>query len=373
MFIRKVANTSGNTAIQVVEKKERKNKLIKHVGTARTPLEVDQLCSLAQQFVDQERIATGKISLFDTRYEESELKSLLNRLNFTHVRDTLTYQFFTHFYHTMGFSTLHDDCFEDLVMARIVSPGSKRKTRDMLEYRFGKSYSLTGIYRTLRTVTEKKYQERIERVNYEFVKQYLKQDIAVLFFDVTTLYYEAFDEDDTRKYGFSKEHKNNQPQIVVGLTVTTSGLPLSMQMFEGNTFEGHTMIPCIEGLMKQFSLQDIVIVADSAMLNIDNLTQLEEKKLKYIVGARLGNIPKIRFKRIVKNLSKIDGSTIRMDMENGRVLIVGYSEKRAKKERHDREKQIQKAKEMIQKPSSVVKRYKFVTSGSKKEQYKLNQ
>ena len=44
--------------------------------------------------------------------------------------------------------------------------------------------------------------------------------VSVLFFDVTTLYFEAFDEDDFRKCGFSKDHKSNQPQVTVTLTVT---------------------------------------------------------------------------------------------------------------------------------------------------------
>lgn len=371
MFTRKVRNRSGNTEIQVVKKVGRVNRIIKHIGTARTPLEISELITSAQQFIDSERIKSGIISLFDTRYKQSELVEFLRRLTFTHVLDTFTYRFLSHFYHLIGFSSLKDNCFADLVTARILEPVSKRKTRDVLEFRFGKIYSLTGIYRTLRLSFRDNYQEKVEGIIKDFLSKDLKMNIAVLFFDVTTLYFEAFDEDDTRKFGFSKEHKANQPQVVVALTVTTSGIPLAMKMFEGSTFEGHTMLPCIEEVMKRFSLQDIVVVADSAMLSRDNLKLLEEKHIQYIVGARLGNSNDTLFAKVTAAPKK-DGASIRIDIGSDRILVVSYSEKRAKKDHHDREKQIKKATKMLSKPSLVVRRYKFIESPGKGK-YRLNE
>lgn len=355
----------GNIAIQVVEKTGRKNRIVKHVGTARTPWEFHQLKNSALQFIDNERIKSGVVSLFDSRYKQSELIEVLQRLVFTQTLDTLAYRFFRYFYKTIGLSQLQDDCFADLVIGRIICPASKRKTRDVLELRFGKSYSLTGIYRCLQLSFRHKYKERIERIVHDFVKLQLHRNMSVLFFDVTTLYFEAFDEDDTRKNGFSKENKHNQPQIVVALTVTTSGMPLTMRMFEGDTFEGHTIIPCLEETMDKFTLGDIIVVADAAMLSEDNLEKLEAKHIKYIVGARLGNISHKLFEKIINDVPKEDKASIRLYLGNGRMLLVSYSFKRANKDRHDREKQIEKAREMLARPQSVVRRYKFIVSKGK--------
>jgi transposase len=362
VFIRKAKNKSGNIAIQVVKKQDRHNTIVKHIGTARTPLEVSQLKILAQQLIDRERIKSGKLSLFDTRYEQSELAMLLQRVTFTGALDTFTYLFFSSFYHTIGFAALKNTCFKDLVIARIVDPCSKRRTRDVLESRFGKQYSLTTIYRSLKATGKADYQQKVENVVKNFVLRKLDIDIAVLFFDVTTLYYEAFDEDDFRKIGFSKDHKYNQPQVVVALTVTIQGLPLAMRIFEGNTFEGHTMLPCIKDICLSYALKQIVIVADAGMLSEENLKLLEEKKLEYIVGARLGSLSNHLFTQIVRELPKTDGTSVRIILPTNRILLVSYSDKRAKKDKHDREKQLKKAKDMLGKPTKLMRKYKFILS-----------
>lgn len=271
MFIRKSVNRSGNISIQVVEKTGRKNRIVKHIGTSKTPYENEYLMQAAHTFIDNQRIKSGVISFFDTRFEQSKLQEFLASVSFVQVLDTVTYQFIRHFYQTIGFHQIKDECFTDLVIARIVESASKRQTRNILETKFDKRFPLNRMYQTLHNSSEDNYQERIEKIAYQFIREHVNRNITVLFFDVTTLYFEAFDEDEMRKCGFSKEYRHNQPQIVVALTVTASGMPLAMKMFEGDTFEGHTMIPCVEETMDKFSLMDIIVVADAAMLSEKNL------------------------------------------------------------------------------------------------------
>ena len=183
--------------------------------------------------------------------------------------------------------------------------------------------------------------------------------ISVLFFDVTTLYYESFDEDDLRKFGFSKDNKANQPQLVVTLTVTADGFPLHLRVFPGNKFEGHLMLPCIKEIVKKHKLSDFVVVADSAMVSSTNMDELEKENLSYIVGARLGNLPTKIWEQIITT-PKIDGVTKRFDLGNKRVLVISYSQKRANKDRSDREKQLKKAQFALNNPSVVSKRFKFL-------------
>lgn len=361
MFIRKVTNRSGNTSVQVVHKVGRTNRLVAHIGTARTPLELDHLLHKAGQFVDDKRMKSGIISLFDSRFTQSELEDWLNRVNFPQAIDTTTFQFFHHFYKVMGFGVIDDDCFADLVVARIVEPGSKVKTRDLLEAKFGKTYSLAKIYRTLARTYQHNYQQVIERIIIDFVRRKITSTITVLFFDVTTLYYEAFDQDDFRKFGFSKDHKENQPQIVVALTVTKFGIPLHLRIFEGNKFEGHTIIPCITELAKRHKLKDFVVVADSAMLSEENMKRLEENHLKFIVGARLGNLNEQLLNRICSQIPKVNGQSHRFTLKTGKILIVSYSTKRAAKDRSDRQKQLKRANYMLVHPAIITNRFKFIT------------
>lgn len=371
MFIRTTVNKTGNAAVQVVEKVNRKNKILKHIGTAKSPLELSQLRKRAQNYIDEIRIKSGVVSFFDSRFSRSELANLLNRLHFTHALDTATYRFFKFFYNKIGFGLLDNQCFTDLVIARIIVPCSKRKTREILETRFGKNYSLSFIYRTLHLISNPNYRKTVESVVYSFLTDTLHEPLSLLFFDVTTLYFEAFDEDDIRKCGFSKDQKHNQPQIIVALMVTQSGMPVMYRMFEGNTFEGHTMLPCIEKVMIDLRLSNLVMVADSAMLSDDNLKLLEKKNLQYIVGARLGSISAKLLKQIDEQILRIDGDSIRLKLDNNRILVASYSASRATKDKSDREKQIKKAKTVLIKPQNILRRYKFLIS--KDKTYQLNQ
>jgi len=373
MFVRKVVNSSGNTAVQVVRKINRRNKIVKHLGTGKNQSELTELLKLGQQFIDQKRIKSGIISLFDNRFKKGELEKILSRLSFKKPTDRLTYDFLSSFYQKIGFAKLKDKCFKDLVIARIVQPESKRATARLLEARFNRKYPLNKIYETLRIADRSLYQQKAEEIVKDFVLQNITPKISILFFDVTTLYFETFSEDSFRRFGFSKDNKANQPQITVALTVTKYGIPLSFKSFEGNKFEGHTMLPVIFTLIKTFNLkkEEIVVVADSAMLRKDNLKLLSEKGLSYIVGARLGNLTDTIFKEVVKKAVKKDGETLRIPSSSNQVLVVSYSQKRAAKDKSDREKQVKKAAEILSRPQIVSSRYKFLTFQSGR--YELNQ
>lgn len=374
MFVRKLKSRNGSIQVQVVEKVNRNNKVVKHLGTARNDLEVKQLYSLAQQFIDNARIKSGRVSFFDTRYTKSELSSFFSRLVALGAYDSVTFRFLNHFYKMLFFNNLSDDCFRDLVIARIVHPVSKAKTREWLETKFGFAYhySLTALYRGMERAYRLNYQEKLEQNIWNFTAQMFPHNISVLFFDVTTLYYETFDEDDFRKFGYSKDHKENQPQLVIALTVNIQGIPLHVKVFAGNKFEGHTMIPCIQDIIRRRNLKDFVVVADSAMVSVKNMDELENVGLKYIVGARLGNLPQKMFQQVVERTIKVDGSLCRFNLENGRVLVVSYSTKRANKDRTDRNKQLLRAGYALSNPTVITKHYKFLRKAGKNK-WELNQ
>ena len=346
--------------MQVVEKANRSNRVVKHLGTAGNDLEVQQLIALARQFIDNARIKSGRISFFDTRYTQSETGVLLSRLAALAAYDSITFHFLHHFYRLIGFHRLADDCFRDLVIARIAHPVSKAKTREWLETKLGFRYSLTALYRGMERAYRLNYQPGLEQSVWDFVTQTSSPSISTLFFDVTTLYYEAFDEDDLRKCGYSKDRKDNQPQLIIGLTVTALGFPLHVKVFAGNKFEGHTMIPCIQELAARRQVKNFIVVADSAMVNAKNMDDLDNLGLKFIVGARLGNLPRRIFDRVIETIPRTEGSSSRFNLGKDRVLVVGYSGKRANKDRVDRNKQLARAESALANPAAVTKRYKFL-------------
>lgn len=358
MHIRKLKSRNGNLQIQVVQKIGRQNKVVRHLGTARNELEIHELIRLAKQFIQDQRIKSGRLSLFDNRYSTSEMAEILSQFCIRRVLDSVTFNFFYHFYHVLDFDQIGNKSFADLVVARIIFPVSKAKTRDFLEGKLDKHYSLSGLYRIMEEIYNLNFQSQLEEKMTSFVKSF-SPTISVLFFDVTTLYYESFDEDDLRKFGFSKDNKAHQPQLVVTLTVTADGFPLHLRVFPGNKFEGHLMLPCIMEIVKKHKIDDFVVVADSAMVSQTNMEELERENLSYIVGARLGNLSTKMWEQIITVL-KIDGATKRFDFGNNRILVVSYSQKRANKDRSDREKQLKRAQFALNNPSVVAKRFKFL-------------
>lgn len=360
MFLRKLKNGAGTVSFQIVEKVGRTNKLVKHLGTAKTLAEQRDLEDTARLYLDKTRLDKGILSLFDSRFEVGEFERALSRFEFLSVHNTNLYRFLIHFYNLLGFDQLQNSVFRDLMLVRIMSPLSKVKTRDYLENSLGINYSLSTIYRCLKLAYKNDYQARIEELVLTFVKKFISPTISVLFFDVTTLYFEAHDEDDFRKCGFSKDHKNNQPQVVVSLTVTHEGFPLNWQIFSGETYEGHTLIPCIRESIKRTGAQKLVVVADAGMLNKNNLDSLEADKLHYIVGARLHQLSD-KFKAKITKIPKRDKTGRRFKLSDTQTLLVTYSTKRSAKNKADRKKQVEKARQALAKGKEVSGRLKYLS------------
>jgi transposase len=246
--------------------------------------------------------------------------------------------------------------FRDIVLARIANPVSKRSSVTMLEEDFGISLNLDLVYKMMDQLDEKAI-EKLNTLAYQHTLELFQQKIDVIFFDCTTLYFETFEEDEFRKNGYSKDLKFNQPQVLLALMVTREGLPIGYQAFEGDTYEGHTLIPALKQLREKYQLGKVVFVADAGMMNEANLLMLEqaEQPFEYIVGSRLKNLPKQLQEAIFdpKNYQAVtrDEEAYRIGEFDvaGRRLIVSYSEKRARKDAHDRTKAIEKLKKKLAK------------------------
>lgn len=153
----------------------------------------------------------------------------------------------------IGFGIIKDELLRHLVLSRLCYPVSKLKTTDYLFKHKGIMIDVEKIYRYLDKLNTKQ-KELVQQISYRHTLTILDNKISLVFYDVTTLYFEAEKEDDFRKTGFSKDGKHQQPQIVLGLLVCTGGYPLAYEIFEGNKFEGHTMLPVVEAFKQRYNL-----------------------------------------------------------------------------------------------------------------------
>jgi transposase len=157
---------------------------------------------------------------------------------------------------------------------------------------------------------------------------------------MTTLYFEAEQEDELRKIGYSKDGKHQHPQIMIGLLVSSNGYPIAYQIFEGNTAETKTLVPAIENICKQYQIDKPIVVADAALLSNKNITSLEENGFKYIIGGRVKSEKEDLRQRII-NAEIKEGKPSEFPIERGR-LIVSFSSKRQKKDAYNRKRGLQK-------------------------------
>lgn len=351
--IRQIKYSSDSISIQVYQIINRKRVIIRHIGTARNDQEKADLITLAQDFIYK---ASKQLSLF----EDTQASTLfsLNHCEFIGIYYSFIHEVLSKIIINIGYDKIRKSLLLDLVIMRIVEPASKLHSIELLEQYFGIRHRRQSFYESAKEWLILK--SKIESITVKFAKKQFDFNYDILFYDVTTLYFETFEEDTLRKNGFSKDNKSRQPQVVVALMVTKEGFPIAYEIFPGNTFEGHTIIPVVKRFIKQNRVKNITVIADAAMISTENIQQLKENNINYIVGARLGNLSHKLIEEIDEKVSREDGKSCRLALENG-YLICNYSSLRYRKDKHEMDKQIAKAKQVIEYPTKH-KKLKFTTS-----------
>ena len=246
----------------------------------------------------------------------------------------------------IGFNIVPEELFRHIVIARLAYPTSKLKTVDYL-YRYQHIQTDSDeVYRFLDRLNEK-YKTLAEKIAYEYTAKTLGK-ISVVFYDMTTLYFESEDEDDLRKIGFSKDGKFQNPQIMLGLLVGQNGYPIGYDIFEGNTFEGHTLIPILKSIQAKYGFVKPIVIADAGLLSKDNIEKLKEEKYEFIIGARIKNESDLIKKEILeKAIGITDGENFSLEKSDQTKLVISFSDKRKRKDEHNRKKGIKKLNQKI--------------------------
>lgn len=339
MFVRKKQNTSGSISVQVVDKGSGRYKILKTMGSSSDADEVDRLIQQGHAWISE---YSGQTHL-DFNDEKQLYSSLLSHIQQVTIAGTDL--LLGNIYEEVGFNQIEEDLLRMLVLARLCYPVSKLKTTEYLRTYHGVEVSEDMFYRYMDKL-HAHHMKRVQELSYQHTRQILGAHIHLVFYDVTTLYFEIDREDDLRKNGFSKDGRHQNPQIVLGLLVSIDGYPLAYDIFEGNKFEGHTMLPVLDEFKERYNIDTLIIVADSGLLSKANITELEQKGYEFILGARIKNEPVAMQERIFA-LNLADDQSAVLTKANANRLIITYSDKRAQKDAYNRKKGLEKLEKRV--------------------------
>lgn len=338
MFIRKKKNRSGSTSVVVVDKSRKGFKELITIGVSSDNSEIELLCQEGQKWIETH---CGYLDLFDQAEKEQEEKQVIEYLLFNVDKILIngTQLILNQVFKVVGFDSVDDDILKHLVIARLSEPMSKSATVDYLKSYLDEDIQLHKIYRYLDKLHNTQ-QERIQQLSVEHTKRILGGKIGLMFYDVTTLYFESDHGDELRQARFSKDGKHSQPQVVLGLLVSKEGYPLSYSLFNGSQYEGRTMLPIVEDFVDRFKLDNFIVVADSGLMNKSNILLLESGGYKYIIGAKIKTETE-KIKQWILSLEKNDeefNEEFNETLKGNNRLIIGYSTNRDKKDKYNREK-----------------------------------
>lgn len=344
VFVREKKNKSGTVSIQIIDKSSGSYRVAKTIGSSSDPDEIAYLLKKAYATIPT---LIGQTSIDFRSASTREFVQHLRKVKTSQVQVDGPEKVFGKIFDDIGFGEIKEELFRHLVITRLIAPGSKLKTVDYLERYKGVSIDISRVYRFMDTL-QSSLKEQVEQISFEYTKSVLGGKISVVFYDMTTLYFEASDEDDLRITGFSKDGKPQNPQILLGLLVGPNGYPIGYELFEGNQYEGHTLIPVLEHFQQRFDLSRPIVIADAGLLSAPNIRDLRSKQYEFILGARLKNESE-KIKEQVLALPLSDGDSTVLKIHDDLRLIVSYSDKRAHRDRKNRERGLKRLEKNLNK------------------------
>ncbi|VDR41660.1 IS1634 family transposase [Mycoplasmopsis caviae] len=255
---------------------------------------------------------------------------------------------------------------ENLTFLRILKPSSKLRTVQSYDsYLIENDDTLKSHYRALEILCDERL-DIIKHLNNR-LSELMDRNLEEAFYDVTTVYFESFTADDFRIFGFSKDLKVNQTQVVLGLMIDANGIPISYKLFPGNTSDFKTFIPFIQEVKENLGIENVTIVADRGLNSGPNLQSIIDNGFKFIMAEKIRAKGKIAseildldsYDKITENYfirDRKDTKFVKNEDDekyiiDGR-LVLSFSENRRKKDESDRKRLIEKALKGVQNNAS---------------------
>jgi transposase len=366
VFVRvKSTPNSPRRSVQVVESARDgdrvKQRIVRHMGIALDAQEEAKLRLMAEEFIARsvaEQLNAG--SLFESppmprvgrpprqtlssvaspeQVRLADVSEVARRVEGPH--EVLGHLFdYLHFDQILGAGGTA--VLRDMVIARVMAPGSKRDSAAQLDEHYGRSYALDRVYRMMDALHKRL--DRLKQIVLEATVSLTGGSVQVMLFDITTLYFESVDVDVLRAFGYSKDQKYHCTQVVLALATDEDGLPIGYELFPGNTAEVKTLLACMQQWQKSLKVGRVSFVADRALCSKANLVALEAAPWNYVVAMPLRRSLKAAEQAQVLQTTlaapcELEGELVwvrEFDWQ-GRRLIVTYSSKRAHKDRTDRQ------------------------------------
>jgi hypothetical protein len=191
------------------------------------------------------------------------------------------------------------------VVHRLMAPGSDRAAE-----RWKHDYALPGtealglhqLYRAMRWLGAalpaseqaaatpfgpRTRKDRIEEALFARRRDLFNQQLQLVFFDTTSIYFEGAGGETIGQYGHSKDHRPDLRQMVVGLVLDEEGRPVCSELWPGNTTDVKTLIPIVDRLQQVFHVRDVCVVADRGMISAETIAAIEDRGWFYILGVRM--------------------------------------------------------------------------------------
>ena len=212
--------------------------------------------------------------------------------------------------------------------------------------------------------------------------RHLFSELELVFFDTTSIYFEGQGGEYFGNRGFSKDHRPDLHQMVVGAVLDDQGHPICCEMWPGNTADITTMMPIVRRLKRRFGIRNLCIVADRGMVSAGTIAKLEDSNMQYILGTRMRRVKNIkievlgragRYKEVYQeNADRRKPAPLKVKevVHNGTRYIVCLNQRQARKDAADRQAIIESLKQQLKKgPKALVgnkgyRKYLKVQKGS---------
>ena len=391
MFLKKTPNKSGRINLAIVDgyydkaTKKTKHKVIESLG---------YLDELEKQYDDP-------IDYFTKRAKKltEEKKARQAPINFTfydsdrlcvgdNLRKNFGYTALSNIYHELELDKFLNNrqrhtkesydantILKMLVYSRILAPASKKSSFDHREMFFEKTnYSIDDVYRCLSFLN--KHKETIQVWMNDKIKENYGRDTSLIYYDVTNYYFETDEQNDFLRKGVSKEHRPN-PIVQMGLFMDNNAIPITYELFAGNTNDCLTYRPNFGRIKKQFNLGRVISVADKGMTTGDNIWYTintpahdgyvfsisirgaEKSMKKYVLDddgyVWLGKEYKRKSRKYPRTIQVTSTSGKKIKKQVDEKQVVFWSEKYAKRAKAEREATLAKARDLAANPGSYTR------------------
>jgi len=298
MFIRKTRNSAGQTYLHLVESYRINGKVRQRTLLSLGRMEEGKLDELAQAIARHQNLLSaldvtknisvdatyilGPLLVLRGLFDKLGIDEALERIERKHPKLELPFR----------------DIVFALVAARLVRPSSKLAVYEQMLEQFypdlrADNIDLHHVFRALDVLTAGK--DDLETSLFVHGRDLFSRHVDVVLYDLTTLRFESTKETESlRRFGFSKEKRNDCTQVVLGLLVDPEGIPLGFEVYPGNTVEGKTLVDIVHKIREKYRVRRFIFVADRGLLSKANLESIRSVDGEFIVGMRIGNLAKKR-------------------------------------------------------------------------------